>query len=158
MVAKQKQTIPYHGNLRKYERIQIDCSQDGLTHQSFKDECDINFIMKKYIETGYLDPSLLKKAEYMDAQEITFQDAMLIVKQAQSDFDSLPSALRKRFGNDPANFLDFVSDESNVDQMREMGLLPPLTESIKQAANATPSASGEEATSRDAASDRTEAQ
>lgn len=99
---------------------------DTMTKQSFNQESDINFIMRKYKQTGFLDPNLLRDADYMDAPEVSFQKAMNIVVQAQDDFDALPSEIRKKFANSPSEFLDFVGDESNIPAMREMGLLPPL--------------------------------
>ena len=41
---------------------------------------------------------------------------------AQEAFNSLPSDIRKKFDNDPAEFLEFVSDEKNNDEMIQMGL------------------------------------
>ena len=40
----------------------------------------------------------------------------------QEAFNSLPSDIRKKFDNDPAEFLEFVSDEKNNDEMIQMGL------------------------------------
>jgi len=45
------------------------------------------------------------------------------VLEAREMFESLPSSVRRRFGNDPAAFLDFVGDEENRDEMEKMGLL-----------------------------------
>lgn len=45
------------------------------------------------------------------------------IVQAQDMFMSLPSKIRNRFGNDPSQFLDFVSDPLNKDEMRSLGLL-----------------------------------
>lgn len=45
-------------------------------------------------------------------------------------FDTLPSKLRLRFGNDPAEFLSFVEDPANDQEMIDLGLKPkpPLPE------------------------------
>ena len=40
----------------------------------------------------------------------------------------LPSSLRSRFGNDPAAYLDFVSNEENKPEMAKLGLLTPEAE------------------------------
>jgi phage internal scaffolding protein len=107
-------------------RVSTDVEGDSMTKQSFKDESDINFIMRKYQQTGFLNPALLRKAEYMEASNLSFQEAMNIVISAQSDFDSLPAELRKRFGNDPAEFLDFVGNDENLEEMRKLGLVETL--------------------------------
>ena len=42
-------------------------------------------------------------------------------------FEELPSQIRKKFNNDPAQFLDFVQNENNKDALYEMGLaLAPI--------------------------------
>lgn len=110
----------------KRKRFPQNTVGESLTKQSFKQESDINFIVKKFSQTGYIDPTLQRDADYFDGTDLTFQDAMNLVVAAQNDFDALPSQIRKRFANDPSQFLDFVGDESNVDEMRKLGLLPPL--------------------------------
>jgi len=39
------------------ERVVADISGESMTHQSFAEECDINRILRRYSETGYLPPS-----------------------------------------------------------------------------------------------------
>jgi phage internal scaffolding protein len=111
------------------KRFKTVIEGESMTKQSFKDESDINFIMQKYQQTGYLNPDVIRDSDYFDASNaLNFQDAMNIVVNAQDSFDALPSHIRKRFANDPALFLDFVGDEKNEDELRELGLLPRLTE------------------------------
>lgn len=117
-------------------RVRTVIDPESMTKQSFKDESDINFIMRKYSQTGFLNPALLRDADYLDVENLSFQEAMNIVVSAQDDFDSLPSVIRKRFGNDPAQFLDFVGDEANIEEMRTLGLIPK--ENVIQA-NSEPS-------------------
>jgi len=38
---------------------------------------------------------------------------------------ALPSAVRERFNNDPAKFVEFATDEANVEELRKMKLLSP---------------------------------
>ena len=42
--------------------------------------------------------------------------------EADQAFNPLPAAIRKKFGNDPKQFLEFVHDEKNLPEMAEMGL------------------------------------
>jgi hypothetical protein len=44
------------------------------------------------------------------------------VANANSMFEGLPSEIRNQFANDPANFISFMDDENNNEQMYEMGL------------------------------------
>jgi len=105
-------------------RVQLICNDPSLTHQSFKAECDIRNIMKRYKKTGVLSHATSMIPQYFDASVVPdYQDALNLIIEAQASFDSLPSELRKRFGNDPAQFLSFTSDDSNFDEMVKLGLI-----------------------------------
>lgn len=93
------------------------------TQQQFKDECDINQIMAKYQKTGALTHVAANAPHYGFADSIDFNAAMQTITRAEQMFADLPSSLRKRFGHDPAAYLDFVSDEANRPEMAELGLL-----------------------------------
>jgi len=100
-------------------------STSRWTKQSFKDECDINTIMRRYQSSGEI-PNINQQApQYLDATGFDYQEAMQFVAGAQSLFMDLPSEIRNRFNNDPAAFLDFTSQEKNRPEMAEMGLLNP---------------------------------
>ena len=93
------------------------------TQQSFRDECDINNILRKFNVTGQL-PVGSVQPEYGDFSGITdYQSALNAVMAAQDSFLQLPAKVRARFDNDPALFVDFASDEANKDEMRAMGLI-----------------------------------
>lgn len=95
------------------------------TKQEFAAECDINTIMSQYQSTGVM-PNLNERApQYLDCTELgnDFQYMQNQVLEAQALFADLPSKLRNRFANDPALFLDYVSDPSNRPEMAELGLL-----------------------------------
>lgn len=110
----------------KKQRLQIFFPAQGRTKQSFKNECDINTIMARYQHTGIL-PDMLqtKQGQYLDVTGIDYQEAMQVVAGANSLFEELPSSIRSRFENDPAQFLEFTSNENNRQEMAEMGLLKP---------------------------------
>lgn len=105
------------------KRVQIDCSRDGLTEQSHKKSCDINYIIKKYEKTGLLEHLNEYGGQYSDVSTVDdYLSGQLKVKAAQDAFMSLPASLRKRFENDPAKFLAFAQDENNKEEMYELGL------------------------------------
>lgn len=95
------------------------------TRQEFKDECDINNIMLQYQVTGEFFHLNETAPQYMDCSGEDFRAQMDYVAGAFSMFEELPSAVRTRFGNDPAEFLDFCSHEKNRPELAEMGLLSP---------------------------------
>ncbi len=95
----------------------------GLTEQSHRDTCDINCILADYHKTGLLKHAAKNEGRYDDVTANDFQEAMFLVKNAQNMFEELPANIRDRFANNPASFLDFVQDESNLDEMQKMGIL-----------------------------------
>ena len=102
---------------------QIFFEGQGRTKQSFKDECDINTIMAQYVKTGVLpsayDPN---SGQFLDATGYEYQAAMELVASANSMFHNLPSAVRSRFENDPAKFLNFVENPDNASALAAMGV------------------------------------
>lgn len=108
---------------RELERRPFIPDPVSRTKQSFADECEINNIMAKFQQTGVINHAAKHQATYGEADGTTFQEAMNIVIEAQEAFSDLPSSLRSRFGNDPAAYLNFVSDEENYPEMERLGLL-----------------------------------
>lgn len=110
----------------------------SMTLQQFKDEADINMLLARFAQTGsYYDPASIaanassRQAMYGDYSDLpTYQEAQQIVIESEAMFDALPSSIRARFGNDPANLLDFVNNPDNVDEAIKLGLLsaPALEE------------------------------
>ena len=97
------------------------------TQQSFRDECDINNILRKFNVTGQL-PLGSVQPQYGDFSGITdYQSALNAVMEAQDSFLALPAKVRARFQNDPALFVEFASDEANKDEMKALGLLRQQT-------------------------------
>lgn len=105
-------------------RLSFETVGPSLTHQSMVPECDINGIMAKWQRTGVIEHRNSFEGQYGNFLETpsNYQDSMNAVLAAEEMFSSLPSSIRKRFANDPQNFLDFVSDASNADEMIKMGL------------------------------------
>lgn len=111
-------------------RVRLSFPEDSLhTKQEFKDECDVNVILRRYQQTGEL-PALNERApQFLDVSApMDFQTSMQYVAEANSLFNELPSHIRNRFLNDPAQFLAFCSDERNHLEMAKMGLLKPQNE------------------------------
>lgn len=109
----------------------------SLTHQSFKDECDINLIIDRLDVSGFLNQPGQRTPQYFDASEVPdYQSALNQVIYAQSLFADLDAHVRKRFGNDPAAFVDFFNDPANQDEAIRLGLATsaPEAEGAPQAA------------------------
>lgn len=117
--------MPYHRD-HEYVPYVCDCSEDaGLTHQSFKETCDINNVMSRYQDTGDLRHIAHTLPQYGDfSNVVNYHEAVNQVKQAQRDFAELPVKLRRRFHDDPHELIEFMSDKDNLDEARELGLAP----------------------------------
>jgi len=97
---------------------------DGLTEQNHKNECDINFILKKYARDGVLVHANKNAGFYDDIPSLDYQQAMDIVTKAQQMFQGLDGETRAKFSNSPVQFLKFVEDPMNMPQLQAMGLAP----------------------------------
>ena len=111
------------------KRVRTDVSakiNKGRTKQSFKNECDINNIVKAHVKKGispFLDPAQAGQ-NYGFAPAASLQDAMNVVTYANQGFAELPSEVRNHFDNDPVKFVDFLDEPGNESQLQEWGLLP----------------------------------
>lgn len=104
----------------------LDCGAESLTHQNFKEECDINNILARFQKTGVIEHVAKYQGQYGDFTNMPtdYHEAMNQVHEAQRMFMSLPAVIRDQFGNDPGTFLQFAEDPENEQEMRDMGLLP----------------------------------
>jgi len=105
----------------------LHCEDATLAQQHFKDECDINNILRQFNVTGLL-PEAPLAPRYGDFSGITdYHTAMNAVIAAEDGFMALPADLRARFQNDPAQLIDFLSDENNRQEAENLGLLDAKT-------------------------------
>lgn len=115
-----------------HQRLRFDTGEESRTKQSFKEESDINTIMKQYLKTGVLDHVKDRPGLFLDLPEsIDYQSAMNIVIEAGKKFDDLPGSVRKRFDNSAVAFLDFMNDPENIEESVELGLREKVEEVIE---------------------------
>lgn len=108
-------------------------AEDSVVQQSFAEECDINTIVKRFGLTGQL-PDVVAVPRSGDFTGVTdFHSAMNLVIEAEAAFMTIPGELRRRFNHDPAEFLAFVEDPANGDEMLKMGLrVAPVPRETKE--------------------------
>lgn len=106
---------------------------DGVTHQSFAEEVDINTIVKRFGVTGQL-PNGIHMPMSGDFTELPdFQSALNMVRQSEEEFMKLPAEVRKRFDNDPGMLIRFLEDGSNKDEAIKLGIVAaPVEETRKE--------------------------
>ena len=113
-----------------YERKEhkgLTCEPPSLTQQQFKEECDINNIIARYETTGLLTDPLhpgTRMPQFGDFSNVPdYLHAQTIIARTREAFEALPSKIRDRFDNDPAQMLEFLQDESNREEAMKLGLV-----------------------------------
>jgi len=119
--------------VKQRPRVKYVCQGGSLTRQEFKDECDLAKILQKFGKTPEGRAALQNAQGFFEGSRFEdvsgipdFRTARDMVNEANAKFMALPAKLRRRFDNDPAQFLDFCSTPGNEVEARELGLLKPI--------------------------------
>lgn len=127
---KWSQTIGYFD--KKPNPLIICDPEESQTEQSHKDECDINNIVYRFQKGEVLEHRNEHRGEYGYATAETFNEAMNVVTKGMSMFEDLPSHIREKFKNDPAQFLEYVQNDKNAKEMVKLGLATSITDTASQ--------------------------
>lgn len=108
----------------RFDRLHVpaqlaEAPEKALTQQQFKDECDINRIVKnaqRGIPPKYINRATPHYGDVSRFPDIT--EAYNIVQKAEESFMELPAQLRLELGNNPANF-----DKITPEQLKRFRLL-----------------------------------
>lgn len=94
------------------------------TIQSYKDEADINVMIKRFGIAAVAKP---QPAGYYDFQEAPadYQSALNAVLEAERRFAEVPAAIRARVDNNPAKFAAWLAHDANQEEARKLGLIKP---------------------------------
>lgn len=106
------------------KRVQYHDESPSLTQQHMKQECDVNSILERYRKTGSI--THIRHTPGMYGDFTTFQDFKTnldTVRDAFTAFEALPAHIRKRFGNDPTNLIEFISNDKNYEEAKSLGLV-----------------------------------
>lgn len=118
-------------SLYDYEQVDkgIDCSNDEpITQQQFTADVDINNIVNRFLETGFVNPLLVRDGEpvFGDVSTvIDYKESLDYINEAKTMFEELPAKIRDRFNNDPFKLLEFVADDKNYKEAQDLGLVEP---------------------------------
>lgn len=97
--------------------------EEGMTQQQFKDETDINEIVRKFGLTGEL-PENFRPPQSGDFTEVMdFKTAMNAVRAAEESFMQMPADLRYKFANDPQRLISYLNDDKNREEAIALGLV-----------------------------------
>jgi phage internal scaffolding protein len=108
-------------------RVYAQHSDQLITKQSCKAECDINNILSQYKKTGIINHITKMRPDFVNLPPASdYQESLNLIMAAQDTFDELPALVRDHFKNDPALFLAAFSDEKQHDYLREHGFINPV--------------------------------
>lgn len=102
--------------------------EESMTQQQFKNDVDINNIVGRFLQTGFVNPMLVKQGvpQYGDVSMIeSYKHSLDQIRDAEQMFMQLPARLRARFNHDPIELLSFVADKNNLAEAAELGLVEP---------------------------------
>jgi len=118
--TKTKRATPWRPRLRLSKTF----STQGRTHQEFKEQCDINTIVRRWRNTGELPHLNTAKPWYGDFTAASdYQDARNRIDAAESAFMELPSSVRSACDNDPAKLIELAyGDPSGRKTLEDAGL------------------------------------
>lgn len=102
------------------------CRDASRAKQEFKEESDINVIVKRFGITGKM-PVGVRMPQYGDFTGISsFHEAANAIAAARESFDAMPAEVRSRFNNDPEAFVAFCGDDRNRAEAVKLGLVPDV--------------------------------
>lgn len=115
---------PYNYDTNKAgDESGLDTGTEGGAKQSFKEEVDINTIVKRF-GIGYEIPDNIRTPEYGDFTNVNdFHTMMNTVATTRENFELLPAHLRAKFNNNPVDYVEFCLEDKNRAELKELGLL-----------------------------------
>lgn len=110
---------------RDEEHVGIVFPSDSLAQQQFRDDCDVNRIVDRYVKTGVLEHLSDVAPQYGDVTDVPtdLMAAYDAVGRAEVAFMQLPSQLRKELDNDPSRLSAWLRNENNRETAVRYGLM-----------------------------------
>ena len=114
----------------EHDHCSIEFTMPSLTVQDEKEESDINYIVNRYAD-GQKGIATLDLGDSSQYAFLQFGDATLpgdystaleLVSGVREEFYSLPAKVRAKFGHDPMNFIDQLSNPETLEYLRREGL------------------------------------
>lgn len=136
MFIKLRAFNSYDADAVSRETAQTVGDEPSRAQRSFKAECDINEIMRRF-GLGAPLPQGVRMPLSGDFTGVTdFQTAVNLVLQAEQEFMTLPAQVRERFANDPAQLIAFLEKPENKDEAVALGLVPKPPERTRDVVQA----------------------
>lgn len=104
-----------------FEKPTIDASKDGLTKQSFKDDCDMNIIVRKYQQSGFVDHINRQNPNFGIAPNSDFYQTQLAIANVKSLYENLSDVSRGRFAS-VSDLMEALIDPARITELTDLGI------------------------------------
>lgn len=95
----------------------------SVTKQSFKEDCDVNVIVNKFMSGGELTHLNRLAPQFGDVSSaVDLQAALELVEDAWEEFERLPARVRSACDNSPVNFEHMISSEEGRAELARLGM------------------------------------
>lgn len=104
------------------------CEGESMTQQNLAEMYDVEKMLEKYSETGYINPNVLqdKTPLFGDVSGVNdYFEAVRLIEEAEKAFMDINPKTRMIFENDPVKMVEFLRDERNDEKAYELGLKNP---------------------------------
>jgi phage internal scaffolding protein len=118
----------------QFDRIRVKTEIKGKsrTQQQFKNECDINNVVKAFAKNGVVHHLNQSEPNYGYVDSRTYHECLNVVRDAHEMFNELPAEVRRKFDDNPMLFMDFVHDDANGQELYDLGLLDRLPDNLRE--------------------------
>lgn len=97
----------------------------GKCRPEFKDEANINLIVER-ARKGYPPPITAAPLVYSDLPAPhDLHEALIKVDEALESFKHMPAEIREHVNNDPVQFMEWVNEGPNREELISLGLMEP---------------------------------
>lgn len=108
----------------QYDKLSVSCDCGGKSkaHPEFKEECDLNWIMRRTSPSQLAQHNAKYAGSYGNfVGPSEYNKALIAVQDAEQLFFDLPSDIRSKFKNSPHEYLEFVGTASD-EELADIGI------------------------------------
>ena len=107
---------------RPRKRLQKEFSDmPSMTKQSFRDECDINVIVRRFTQTGQIPDVNQRPLVFGDQDDTPLHAQACAMANVKSQFETLPAHLRRKYG-DVSNVIEAMSHPEGASELHADGI------------------------------------
>ena len=105
---------------RRVQKVFSD--MPSLTKQAFKDDCNLNLIVRRFTQTGQVPVAHQRPLHFGPEEELDFHQAQLALARARSTFEILRPELQEKYES-IEGIIEAVNDPARASQLHADGIL-----------------------------------